>query len=226
MSIGEKVKTVADNLESIYGKGKAIGYSNGYSVGYDEGHYDGSISTIGYCHSMHFKQSFLGNGQNELEIAIPFKPDLITINTCHPYSSEMPNCIRGITADMRGCGRHMGNVLLCDENGTTRSVLLMSDMSGKYFSYENDKFCCRFHVQGYEKIQWMTNVRYNVMAVRYFEENGKELIEEQIYMLPYEPPEGSSGTLTYYRDVIYTYFTQEEWEKLTSVRSNWTFVLR
>ncbi len=226
MSIGKKLEVVADNLRDVYGRGKASGYLEGYDQGYTEGEQEGGIQAREYCLMQHFTDSVFGNGENELRIPIPFQPDLVTINTCNSYGSEIPNCFRGCCVDMRAWGRHMGNIMLCMDSGGFKSLWLGADTTGKYFEYKDGVFYCRFDSDGYQNTRWMPNVRYNVMAVRYPEENSKDLIREQIEMLPNDPPAGSSGTLTYEGDIIYTHFTEAEWNILTSGKPNWTFVLK
>ena len=225
MSIGEKLQTVAKKIPDVYHKGTVVGYSLGYENGQVDGRNEGVIEARGKCMMEHFCDSFFGSGTGKISCEIPFRPDVITIYTTHPFSSELANCYRGVTADLRGLGRHMGNVFYCSDLAAIKSGWLASSVSGKTFCYENGVFSFQMTNEQVKNVVWHPSVRYHIVAARFPEESGRQLIEEQIAMLPDAVPQGSSGQLTYDQGVIDLYFTADEWESLTATKKNWTFVL-
>ena len=65
-----------------------------------------------------------------------------------------------------------------------------------------------------------------MVAVKFPDENPRDLLVEQIEALPDAVPQGCTGQLPYTESVVYTYFTPEEWASLTAKKPNWTFVLK
>ena len=226
MSIGEKLTEIAENLHGVYGKGYQRGYAEGYNGGYEEGIYNGGIAGKESCLLNHFTTSFFGDDTSELSIQIPFQPDIVTVYTTHSYSSHIPNCYRGFTADLRACGRHMCNVFYTATEGLYKSAWMPSKIPSNNIFYQDGVFRYALSAEAIKDTIWMSNVRYHLVAVRFPEESGKSLLEEQIMMLPDEVPTGCSGVLPYNESVVNYYFAPAEWEWLTAQKPNWTFELR
>lgn len=225
MSIGQKLTEIVENMPDVYGKGFLMGQTQGYQNGYQEGAEKGGIEARAQCLMTHFATTFLGNGSHEVIAEIPFKPDIVTVYTAHSYTTQGPNCYRGFAVDLRGCGRYMCHLFYTDSEAIYRNGIIKSSLNGNVVSYENGIF--RFHLspEQLKNVIWCPHVRYHLVAVRFPEESGRQQLEEQIMLLPDAPPAGATGQLNYMKNVVYSYFTEEEWELLTAKKPNWTFIL-
>ena len=217
---------IAENLEDIYGVGFTGGQAEGYSRGYNTGMLEGGIAGRLPCLTNHYITSFFGSGTKELIQEIPFEPDIVTVYTTHSYTSQMPNCYRGFTVDMRACGRHMGNVFYVLGEGITKSSWLVSNLDKENVAYPDGKFHFHLVSESVKDVVWVPHIRYNMVAVKFPDENPRDLLVEQIEALPDAVPQGCTGQLSYTESVVYTYFTPEEWAALTAKKPNWTFVLK
>lgn len=224
--MGEKLTAIAENMPRIYQKGYGVGQSVGYDQGYQEGVTVGGIAGKESCLMNHYTTTFFGSGTNEVLLEIHFQPDIVMVYTTHSYTSYVPNCYRGFMVDLRACGRHMGNFFYTAGEGVTKSAWLISNLGESITSYRNGIFRFCMDVEALKDVVWMPNIRYHLIAVKFPEENPRDMILEQIYLLPDTVPEGCSGQLPYTESVIYTYFSREEWEFVTSQKPNWTFVLK
>ena len=225
MSVGKKLTEIAENMSDVYGKGFLMGQIQGYENGYQQGSENGGLAAREHCLMTHFTTTFMGNDSYEVTAELPFKPDIVTVYTTHSYSTQGSNCYRGFIADLRCNGRYMGNVFYIDSEANNRNGMIKSSMHGNVLSFENGIFSFHLGPDQLKNVVWGSFVRYYLVAVRFPEESGKQQLEEQIMLLPDEVPAGSSGQLNYMKHVVYSYFTEEEWEHLTSRKPNWTFVL-
>lgn len=231
MSIGNDMKAIAENLKNVYGaafiRGRDRGYDAGYAFGKEEGGNEGYTAGMAQgeaeCRNKHFAVSLLGSGKRELRVAIPFKPHVIAVFSCNSYSSQVPNSFKGFLLDLRSCGRHAGNVLYCVSDNTLSTAMLTPSAGRQYTTYQEGIFSFELPPAMFPDLIWPENVRYTVTAVQYPQESIRELLQEEILSLPDTVPPGSSGTLRYYRDYVYTYISLPDWEALTAKKPNWTF---
>ena len=226
MSVGEKLTQIAEKMPVIYSVGYSFGQTDGYNRGYEKGKQEGGIAGREPCLMNHYTATFFGSGTNELLLDIPFQPDIVTVYTTHSYTSCFPNCYRGFTVDLRACGRHMGNFYYTLGEGITRSAWLTSTLEGTIVSFQDGKFRFGLDAEAVKDVAWIPNIQYRLIAMKFPEENGKQLLQEEIMNLPDTVPQDFSGQLAYVKSVVYTYFTPEEWESLTAQKPNWTFVLK
>lgn len=225
MSIGEKLTKIAGNMKDVYGRGYATGSVDGYEQGYFQGAENGGIAAREQCLMTHYADVFFGNGTGKLLLNVPFKPDIITVYTTHSYSKQMPNCYRGFVIDLRACGSNMGNFFYTGSDSSPRCGLIPSDLSGKNIGWDSGVFKMETSMEQLKDLCWMPFVRYHLVAVKFPDESGRQLLEEQILLLPDQPPQGSSGRLTYVKSVVESYMTLQEWEDLIAQKPNWTITL-
>ncbi len=233
MSIGNDMKTIAEKMTNVYGAAFVRGRDRGYDAGYAKGKEEGGID--GYnagraqgeaeCKGKHFAVSLLGGGQRRLSVAIPFKPHVIAVFSCSPYSSQVPNSFKGFLLDLRSCGRHMGNVLYCVSDNTLSTAMLAPSTGSQYVNYSDGIFSFELPPAMFPDLIWPENVRYTVTAAQYPREEVGALLQEEILSLPDTVPDGCSGTLRYYRDYVLTHISLPDWEMLTAKKPNWTFEL-
>lgn len=225
MSIKEKLTQIAENMQDVYGRGRMMGELAGYERGYDEGAFAGGLSAREQCLMTHYTTTFYGNGTEEFVHQIPFKPDIVTVFTTNSYTSYMPYTYRGFTFDLRACGRHMGVFYYSSAVGGNKSGWLVSNFGGQKVYYQDGAFHCKIIAEQLKNVIWVPFIKYHLIAVRFPEESGKEMLREQILSLPDEIPAGTEGRLEYAKTVVDGYFTEEEWESLVNQKPNWEFVL-
>ncbi len=226
MSIGEKLKKIADRMRSVYGSGYLHGHSTGYEEGYDVGAEDGGISARKHCLMNHYTESVLGNGTRRLQLQVPFQPDVVAVYSTNPYSNEGANTFKSLLADMRACGKYSVYLQCCDNGGQHTTGSVTTTMARQFISYKDGVWQFELRSDLLPSVVWAENVRYTIMAVKFSDEDPERLLSEQIMLLPDSPPAGSSGTLTYSKTAIDAYYTSEQWKNLTDLKPNWRFVLQ
>lgn len=221
MTVGQKLVWIGENLKNVFGKGYAVGHREGYTHGYDHGAQEGGVAAREVCLMSHLTDTVYGSGVEEFSFSLPFCPDIVTVYTTHPFSGEKAGCYRGFTVDLRACGPFMGNVYYTYHDGVYKSAWLKSSLDQQTVSYGDGVF--RFHISAdsMQGIIWMENVAYNIVAVK-LDEDGKQVIRDQILSLP----DDSGGSVSYIAAVISSYFSNEEWQRLTAQKPNWEFVLK
>lgn len=224
MSIGEKLKTIANRMRSVYSVGYTKGHSNGYEFGYDTGVIDGGISARENCLMTHYTVSVLGNGTRHLQVQIPFQPDMVALYSTNPYSSEVANTFKSMLLNLRSCGKFAGFIQYCNPEGVQATGSVNTSSLKSMSAYQNGVWDFEMSADRLPSVLWQENVRYWIIAAKFEDADLAQIVEEEIRFLPDVPPAGN-GRLTYNKDAIYKHFTPEQWQELTAQKPNWQFVL-
>ena len=209
MSIGNKMKTIGENLMAVYDAAFVRGENHGKAV----------------CQGVHYTASVMGSGTRRMEFAIPFEPDLFILYSTSTAAEQVPGSDRGVIMDFRACGKYCGNALTCNSTGVAGSMVLPVNYIYVLFQYDNGVLSYEPPVDKLPDVVFRKDIRYNIMAVKYLGEDGAMLLRERIALLPDVVPQGSSDTLTYNREAVERHMTPEEWEELIATKPNWSFVM-
>lgn len=172
--------------------------------------------------TQYFKTSFLGDGTKKASIPMPFLPDVVDITGVSAFVDTAVNNFYTMSFDRRAAGRYSGKYGYCSrQGGMGNGMVGISSVLGA-ISYENGVFT--WHAPALPAV-WSPYVRYTVVAVRYPEQTTRQMVEEEIALLPDAVPSGNSGTLTYTTSQINANFTSEQWASLIGTKPNWSFSL-
>ena len=225
MSIGEKLKKIADRMRSVYGSGYLHGHGTGYEEGYDKGVSDGGISAREKCILTHYTESTLGSGTPRIQAQIPFQPDMVAVYSTNPFSSEAAYTFKSLLVNLSSCGKYAGFIQYCSSEAIQSTGSINTSSMKMLFSYENGEWSFEMPAERLPGVVWKEKVRYWIIAAKFEDEDPVRIVEEQLRLLPDVPPEGS-GTLTYNEEAIYRHFTPQQWQDLISQKPNWNIVLQ
>ena len=209
MSIGSKMKTIGENLLTVYDSAFSKGESHGQAA----------------CQAVHYTTSVIGSGTRRMEFPIPFEPDIFAFFCVSADAVDTPYGYRGLIVDFRSVSRYAGHMMATNANGASGSLSLAPSDVPTFVRYENGVMIYEIEGDRHQSQHFPATARYAVVAIRYPGEDGETLLREQIALLPDVVPQNSSGTLTYTREAVERYMTAEEWENLIATKPNWTFVM-
>ena len=184
------------------------------------------LVTVATNHRMiatqYFKTSFIGDGTKKVSIPMPFKPDMIDIVGVSGSVDAVKNNFYTLSFDTRSAGIYSGKYGYCQNTGAMGNGMMRTASVLASISYADGVFT--WNAPALPAL-WSNLIRYSVMAVKFPENTTRQMVEEDIRLLPNTVPSGCSGTLSYNTAQINDTFTSEEWAALTGTKPNWTFVL-
>lgn len=184
------------------------------------------LVTVATNHRMiatqYFKTSFIGDGTKKVSIPMPFMPDVVDITGVSAFADTAVNNFFTMSFDRRAASKYSGKYGYCSRQGAMGNGMVSTVRSLESATYEDGIFT--WYAPTIPAV-WSPMMRYTFVAVRYPEQTTRQMVEEEIALLPDAVPSGNSGTLTYIAVQINDNFTDEEWAALTGTKPNWTFVL-
>ena len=216
MSVNEKMTAIADAIREKTGKAETLNLDE-MAVGVGEVYEAGRGNVLAEC----FKTSVFGSGKRKLSVAIPFKPDVITIQTRDPYIRSLPNTFELFVGDLRSCAKYWATITYVRTGPSAANSAFGIGTTYNFATYENGVFSLDPNNSILADFEWSANVRYEISAARYPDKDAKALVEEQVALLP--DVATGTGTVEYTQSRINEFFTAEEWASLIATKPNWTF---
>lgn len=221
-----------------YNKGHTAGVAEGYTegkvdgeaIGYERGHADGASEEKAACESKHFITTFIGCGENNFSIEVPFDPDIVCV-VCHsPQSNNVKNEWMDLRFDRRNAGQYLGYFMYARSDGSRTNTRVGYATAKDIVYYENGRLYFAAPNATLQALAWGTDLRYVLTALKYTNKTDKELVAEEIAILP-----ETGSALAYSLERINKIFetadgandgsTSEEWKALVATKPNRTFTL-
>lgn len=225
MSVNEKMTAIADAIREkggVEGPLSLDGMAAGINEVYHSGFNDGQLDGLQWCELHHFANAPLGTDTNSISFFLDFKPDFIAISCFEPHSRLEPSTYCNAICDLRSVARSpVAFIVYVKSDGTPTNTNVSYASAHNIFTYSDGVFTfVPPSSTEFQAAKWRRELRYFVVAFKYFEMSDKALITEQISRLPSE-----GGTISFAAAAISAAFTDEEWAALIATKPNWTFTL-
>lgn len=170
--------------------------------------------------------SVRGNGQRDISVELPFKPDYVSLGGYEPYSSYRAYCMWEINRDFKTFAYNAGRIIRSEtkSDGTAINSVVSNKNIENYISYSDGKLvfnCPSIVVSG---VVWRPESNYRLVAYKYTEDGktDEDLLKDYVLSLP-----DSGGTVTIsQRRFTETGMTTDAFNAYTAAnKPSWTFVI-
>lgn len=193
MSIADKLLEIANNVPLVYAAGEKK-------------------------HTSRYATAFVtGDGTNTISFAVPFEPDAVFVTYHGADVFAVANSALTAVFDFRSFAEQAG-VLRVRRNSSNMQANV-SAATGKTVFNVADGGCTVTLPSAYGT-PFLNGTQYVCTAVKYTDKSDRELLEEEIALLP-----NTARTIEYSSARVLSTLTQAEWETLISTKQGITFTL-
>lgn len=231
MSVQEKMTAIADAIREKTGGAEKLSL-DAMAAAIPEVYAAGEAATAADCAARHFTAHFAGNGENSFSLAIPFDPDMVCI-VCHSAYTNVTT-LAGAWLDLRfnrrNAARYAMHFMYIPAGGNRTNVRVAADTARQLLSYSDGMLTLSAPNDTLKQVFWRSDCMYILTAVKYTDKTDKELVSEEIALLP-----DTGGTVEYSLIRINEIFetvagandgaASVEWEALVATKPNWTITL-
>lgn len=158
-----------------------------------------------------------GDGTNTISFAVPFEPDAVFVTYHGANVFAVSNSLLQAVFDFRSFATSSGMYRVYREGKFLQGAV--SNANGRdYFRYADG--VCTVEVLASYGTPFLSGTQYVCTAVKYTDKTDKELLAEEISLLP-----NDSRTVQYSRDRVYGAVTEEEWAEIIGGKNKITFSL-
>ena len=169
-------------------------------------------------HTSRYVTAFVtGDGTNSISFDVPFKPDAVFVTYHGANVFAVSNSLLQAVFDFRSFAPTSG-MYRVQIGGSVKQGAVSNANGRDYFRYADG--VCTVEVLASYGTPFLSGTQYVCTAVKYTDKTDKELLAEEIALLP-----NDSRTVQYSRDRVYGAVTEEEWAEIIGPKDNITFTL-
>lgn len=161
----------------------------------------------------------VGDGGTVMSFDCSFEPDFISVSYHGAEAMAADESLLQIQCSKRAFARIAGVY-----RGIYGSEIKHGSMSAKglpkYFRYQDGVCTVEIPSLSSFRAEFLANVNYICVAVKYTDKSDRELLEEEIAMLP-----DTGAPLEYSEVRVLATITEAEWDALIATKPNRTFIL-
>lgn len=158
-----------------------------------------------------------GGGTNTISFAVPFEPDAVFVTYHGADVFAVTNSALTAVFDFRSFASDAG--LLRVRRNSSNMQANVSAANGKTVFNVADGTCTVIVPSAYGT-PFLSGTQYVCTAVKYTDKTDRELLEEEIALLP-----NDTRTIKYSRDRVYGVVTEAEWSAIIGPKNKITFML-